>query len=255
MQELILRPRKNKDLPSELTPSLRRAGDRLKKLIQQAFQTQLQKLWEMGHIIHEVLEKADNVDEARDSLAEYTSLSQRYLSQLRRFYQIFPSPKDIQDLLDLRFRTSGNPITWAHVQKLLTLENRQAMQIAEKACAEDWTPEELQRAIDQVKGQKVHERHGGGRPVRVPVTFSGRLLDLRKAANNWKRNDQAIWRHEQYGFLRSLEELPDSQLNEELLDLLNENLEALRIVEQTAMELQGELQRVRARLEERLHQC
>jgi hypothetical protein len=244
--------RRQKVVERSMNAALRARTKRIRADMIDAIERGLRRIWGTGKDVKEVADNEatygpDGLTKMKFVLGRW---KQAFLDQAAHFYKDF-SAAELKELLKMRSKYSRDPINWQHIQKLLSVDDKRARgQLIKRLCENDWSPEELAEAIDRLRGKAVGDRHPGGRPVAIPPHLTGRLANFEKVGKIVVRNAGAIYRHPEYGFVRSVQNLPPDRITTDLIDKIDRDITVAAQVRDTAQDVLNELEEAR-RLAER----
>jgi hypothetical protein len=257
--EIIIRPQKidleeRRRVEALMSPSLRRAGDKLAENVKRDFASAVKRHWHLGKLIMDAVDKETDKEQALRFLRIYTSVSQAYINQWCAFYRAFRNDDDINYLIAARRKTfNDTPLSWMYIQKLLTVNDpTQIRKLIEQTCDKDWEPEDLQKAIDKLMGRQLGDRHAGGRPIHVPHSVSGKLSNLQKVVRIIPRNMTLIYKNAEEGILKSIKEMPADKISNELVSEIESSATLVQTTIGSMQDLLNDLQQAQATAEERL---
>jgi hypothetical protein len=207
----------------------------------------LLRYWTLGRMVKEVIDAdskygVDTLKLLRDYCGDFRY---SYLSQMAHFYRDV-NEKQLKNLLTLRMKYTGLPITWVYIQKVLCVDNPEKVdELLHKTCEHNWSVEELGAAVDKIFGRNRGSRHGGGRKIQVPPTITGRLAACGKVSEVWCKKAEAIFLHEAHGFVSSIETMPADKITPELIEGIDVNVKVLASMEEIVTRVRQSLQEAR----------
>lgn len=165
----------------------------------------LRDAWEFGKMVRQVSEDlATYGSNFIGTLARLLSLDESYLYKRQTFYIEF-SQEQLTELMELKMSTTGAPLTWTHVVRVLDLEATERWQLLQKAAELGWTSNQLQAAVKTLKAERPSPRRGvTGRPTAVPATIEGKLAQATETLPVFRKRAQT-WADPTVGILAALQ--------------------------------------------------
>lgn len=238
-----------------MNPALIEEADELRKSIDTLFARGFQRAWKMGERLKRVDTDIETFEAgAVPKIAAYLHYSKEALYKWIRFHEDYTEDEVIL-LAGLRMKLAGSPLSWKHVDEANCLEDQKMrLQFLNLAAKHDLTPAEMAESIQNQFGAgsgKRTSRHAGGRPVKVPSTYSARLENLDKFCIQIIRNSKDMWQHSKYGFLQTIDEVPADKLPK-LISTMDKELMKVDAAVKKLNEVQQELQKARATAADRI---
>jgi hypothetical protein len=198
--------------------------------------TSLTWMWEQGRTVYMLQNDEELLDPVKGNepvnpiaiLSKLIGCSDVYLRKMAQLYRAFPTEEDIKEITSRRMARSGRALSWSHMERLLRLHstdgpNTKFVDMMEQTLKSDWSPEELEQRIKQMRrrqGQKASR--GGGRPTNVPPTFDGRAVRFIQQTDVVLKNAAEIYTHPQFNLTETVKALSVEQVADkagELRDL------------------------------------
>lgn len=210
---------------TDMPPALLRREAKLAAQLDRYFKGGLQFQWLFGAELRKIRDNPKGIygPDPIPALARKWRYHRSLLDKMIHF--CFDFDKETVKMMSVRRSAiGGTRISWAHIEVLLTVsDSHMRRSLLESFYEEDWTPSELAKAHWTLIGGRVRAA-GAGRPVKIPNTLVKRLETFDKFGGIIVRNEKAIWRHDEFGFLVSVEELPADKITPQLIQHLREDV-------------------------------
>lgn len=232
-----------------MNPALLKEADILRQGIDQMFTRGFQKSWKMGERLKKIETDVDTFEAgAIPKIAAYIHYSKEALYKWMRFYEDY-TEEEVGQLAAMRLKLAGSPLSWRHIDEANFVEDKKLrFQFLQLAAKHDLTPEEMGDAIRQQFGASSGRgtaRHAGGRPVKIPSTYTARMENLEKFCGQILRNSKDMWQHKNFGFLQTIDEVPADKLPD-LVSKMDKDLTQIEAASEKLQEIHKEMQKARA---------
>lgn len=177
----------------------------------------IRKMWAVGKAIvnidenQSLLESADGTERIDHEaiIASLFDKSESYVVKVRKLYKAFQEKKQLEELLGKRLAGSQRPLTWGHLDRLLSnyvpdtpnpVFDARLQMIIDKGMT-------ARQFADWLKQQKIKagaRGSSGGRPRNVPPTVEGRMARFSGTLENLIKEDEDIYSHSEYGFKQTV---------------------------------------------------
>jgi hypothetical protein len=231
---------KAKQAKAQMNPALLKETNEILGEINEAKQLTIKKMWGIGGRLVKIIENETKYGpNAYSLLMEATGYQRSYLQKAQALHRLF-NDKQVEQILGMRMKhREDDGLSWMHVDKVLQInKTREALGLLKEACENDWTPVELQEAVDRFLGKKKSDRHAGGRPVKPPTTAEGRFSKFQKTTEIWLNQARSIYLDEKVGFVISVKEMPADRITPAFLEKIEEDEKLLIQLQQQADQLQ-----------------
>lgn len=236
-----------------MNPALLAAAEKVRVSVDELMVKSFRRAWKMGEFLLDVNNNPQKFGEGGVcKIADYLRYSPSQLYKWTNFRKDYDE-KSVERLQELKMANSSSNLSWAHVEVVSKLKDQALrMQSLELAAELDWTPNELDAVIREKFSSMVGgSRHSGGRPLRIPSSYSARLENLDKICHIVLRNEAEMWRHSEYGFLQTIDEVPADKLPK-LVSVMDEEAVKVEAATEKLSEVHKELVKARAVAADRL---
>jgi organic radical activating enzyme len=198
---------------STMNAALLEAVDKIRVGIDGLLSKGIKRIWKMGEYLYKIDTEVEVFGPgAMPKLAVCLNYSSSQLYKWKRVYEDYDI-ETINWLTELRSSISGNAIGSPHIEAVSSVASIDARkELLSFAATNDMTADELLDHVKALGGKEKAARRGGGRPVKVPPTYTARLENLNNVCRQIVRNDKEIWRNAKAGFLNSLSDVPTDKL-------------------------------------------
>lgn len=216
---------------AKLPPALQKECEFVQNWLNKMSEYAIRQLWTLGERLREIYldtsgKYGQNPLDAMSRILDIHDKGRLY--KLMHFYVDFPKAL-LEWMLSKKMKTSGKTITWSHIVALMPAESEEERrEFLELTFENDWSPAELAEAL-----RKKHNRlpGPGGRPIKIPATFEGKLENMMKMAQLFLRNESMIWNHQTHGIVASAKQLTGKKSIKEVMQSLEEARDLLVAVE------------------------
>lgn len=237
-----------------MNDALLKEADNLRDDMSKMFTRGFQRSWKIGEHLKKIATDIDKYEAgAIQKLAAYLHYSPEMLHKWIRFFEDY-TEAEVKKLSELRTQLAQSPLSWGHVDVAYLVEDKkERIQFLEMAAENDLTVDEMMTCVKEWVGDKggSTDRHGGGRPIKVPATYSARLENLDKFCGQVLRNSKEMWQHSKYGFLQTIDEVPSDKLGK-MIKSMDKEIEKVEKAAEKLKEVHKELQKARASAQDRL---
>lgn len=237
-----------------MTLALQKKAEEILEVFSSAADTGIRHIHSVGKLVHDVDLDPDNKYgmDAMGRVSAVVGHSRDFLYQTAHFARDFTDAQ-VEKLLKMRTARFNNPVTWMHIVRVLAVDTVSVRdKIFKQFCENDWTMEEFDAAVDKALGRTKSDRHAGGRPVNVPNTIVGRLMNAAKIGSVVNRNDKAIYRHEEFGFLTTVQKMPADKITSEVIKQIDDTEKVLAEAEAALAAIRADLEKAKAIAAERV---
>jgi hypothetical protein len=237
-----------------MNSNLLKAADAIRKGVDGLVSRGFDRVWTMGEYLKKLDTDVDTFESgAVQKIAAYLRYSPEMLYKWLRFHEDYTKDQ-VKELTEMRMKLSGNMLSWEHTNKVTRLADPDLrMQLLEVAAENDLTPEELDALIREEFSPNSGGKRGGGRPTKVPSTYTARLENLSKLCHILVRNDKDMWRNTKFGFLQSIDDVPADKLAKLLPVMDKEAIKVATAIEKLT-EVHKELLKARAMAADRIEE-
>lgn len=243
-----------KEAENNMNEQLLDKKHKIKTLIDENTTSSIERIWRIGYLVNEVIDKPakHGGDDAFELLVTALDSGNRsFLNQAAHFARDFDKDQ-LKTLLTMRFKHTRRPISWPYIQRVLDINDEAPRTLLlTQACENEWSPEEFSNAKSKLQGKLLTDRHGGGRPVTVPSSLTGKLSNLEKVYSVILRNDEQIYRNPEQGILAAIKDIPADKLTDELIEQLDRDIEVASEVVTASQSLKNDLLEAKAIAEAR----
>lgn len=226
-----------KEIENSMNVALRKILEGVRTWIVRNVEWGLRRTWKLGKTLKRVHDQeAKYGSRAVERMSEVLLCDKGVLTKAMHFYRAFPEKK-LEKLLKLRMKVSGEPVTYTHIDKLITVPNEaQRDKLLQECVDNDWTPEELAYHIQVMYREATGQTklpHAGGRPRKVPTTIVQLLTNFERATGVLVRDDPLMYNHPLVNFVRFVDNLPADKVTPELLarvDTCLDNIDKATVV-------------------------
>lgn len=212
----------------EMRPGMKKAVDKISKILEKAQEDNLCAFWNIGRLIVEV---RDNPEEhlTDEQIASHVDGEAVILSifapvytaeQLRgavNIFEAYPSESELERLLALRCPSRPRwRITATHAQLLAQIPDDSQRAAVEERCVEEaYNARTLSVELRELRGRK--RSAGAGRPHEAPKGLKNQLEDLRQLQRRFIHRSENLWLNEESdNIYDELANTPPSKLTETL---------------------------------------
>lgn len=226
------------EIIEDMNAELRRVKEGIDKWLVRNVECGLRRTWNLGRVLKRVHDREKRYGpKPIERLTAVVECDKSLLQKAMRFYTSFPTKKELDRLLSMRMKITGEPVTYTHVEKLTTVDDKARRDRLLQECVEnDWTAEELAyhiRVMCREETGNPRLPHAGGRPPKIPKSIVQLTDNYEKTVGTLVRNEPLMYNHPLVNFIRYVNDLPSDKVTPELLAKLDACVE----ITTTAMRL------------------
>jgi hypothetical protein len=198
--------------------------------------------WEFGKLVSEVSSDVNTYGaNFIATLARLLNLEISYLYKRLKFFNVF-SFDEMARLKEMRTSATNTPLTWTHVQAVLSLESSEdRWNLLELACENNWTPGMLTQHARQRPSATADNRRGKtGRPAKVPQTVDGKLAQMRETLPLVVKR-ATFWSDATDGLLANIRSVAPEKISPAWLREVQNTLESLAQLEESTASCRAQL--------------
>jgi hypothetical protein len=184
--------------------------------------TTLLRMWHQGKRVQNLKDckayreplRGDIPVNAVQITADLLNVSPSWLLKTAQFYKAYEDPENRDDIVSKRMARSGRPLNWNHMEQLLKLLGHPGrFHLVLKATLEnDWSPEEVEKAVRRQNQATGRKDHVGGRPLAIPTTFLGKVARFLEQLKIFVRHSEEIYGNAKEGFVSSLKNMSQEEV-------------------------------------------